>query len=156
MSATEIAILALMSVYALWRQSMQHAVSLGPARFKLALIYAGAGLVIGGYHLPPDRSSWLTLAGSLLASVGVGLLRGRYTRLWRDAQGQLWSQGTPLTITLFVLLVGGKFALGAWQYIHRQHPHGGFGEVLVMIALMLAMQSQIIWHRGRNDDLPVR
>lgn len=50
--------------------------------------------------------------GSLLASVMVGALRGRRTRLWQESDGRVFSQGTPVTVVLLLLLVGGKFALG--------------------------------------------
>lgn len=132
----------------MYRQSVRHEVS-ARARFKLAIIYAIVGIAAGGFYVPPDALSWITLALSLLASVVVGVARGRLTRLYREPDGRIYSQGTPLTIGLFLLLVGGKFALGAWLYFQQAHPHGGFGEILLMIAAMVAMQAQIVWHRAQ-------
>jgi len=147
MTTPQILILTGLTIYAVYRQSMRHEI-VGATRFKLALIYAAVGLAVGGYYLPPDTASWVALGGSLLASIGVGVARGRLTRLYPQPDGRVFAQGTALTIGLFLALVGGKFALGAWQAMHHAHPHGGFGEVLLMIAAMVAMQAEIIWRRA--------
>ncbi|HYP84145.1 hypothetical protein [Variovorax sp.] len=149
MSLTQVAVLLALSIYAIYRQSIRHPVAHGLARFKLAFIYAAVGLVVGGFYLPPDTGAWTALIVSLVASLVVGVLRGRGTRLWREADGQAFSQGTPWTIGLFLALVGAKFAFGAWVYLHHGHPHGGFGEVMLMIGLMVAMQAQIVWRRAQ-------
>lgn len=148
MTPIQILILVTLTVYAVYRQSVRHEV-IGRTRFKLAIIYAVVGLAAGGYYLPPDASSWVTLGVSLLASVVVGIARGKLTRLYLEPDGRVFSQGTALTISLFLLLVIGKFAFGTWQYFHQAHPHGGFGEILLMIAAMVAMQAQIIWQRAQ-------
>jgi len=80
----------------------------------------------------------------------TSLARGRWTRLHREPDGRVFSQGTPLTVGLFLLLVGGKFAWGTWQYLQHAPPHGGFGEILLMIAAMVAMQAEILWQRARR------
>lgn len=147
MTPPQILILLALTAYAIYRQSIRHEV-VGHSRFKLAIIYTVVGLAVGGFYLPPDATSWAVLLGGLLASVIVGVLRGRFTRLWREADGRVFSRGTPLTVGLFLALVGGKFAIGTWQYLHHAHPHGGFGEVLVMIGAMVAMQAQIVWQRA--------
>lgn len=149
MTPTQILILVALTIYAVYRQSIRHEV-VGRSRFKLAAIYAIVGMAVGGFYLPPDVNSWLTMGVSLLASVVVGVARGKLTRLYREPDGRVFSQGTALTISLFLLLVIGKFAFGTWQYLHQAHPHGGFGEILLMIAAMVAMQAEIIWQRARR------
>lgn len=148
MSGPQILVLLALTAFAVYRQSVRHEVE-GRTRFKLAIIYAVAGLLAGGFYLPPDGRSWLALLLSLSASVVVGVIRGRLTRLYREPDGRVFSQGTPVTIGLFLLLVAGKFAWGAWEYFQNDHPHGGFGEVLLMIAAMVAMQAQIVWRRAQ-------
>jgi hypothetical protein len=140
-------ILALV-VYAIIRQTQKHEV-VGSTRFKLAFIYAGVGILIGGFNLP--RTLWpiVFLGISLLLSVVVGIVRGRRTRVWRDADGTVWAQGTALTIGLFVGLILAKFVLGTIAYLRDISDDGGVGEVLVMIALMVGLQSQIVWRRAR-------
>jgi hypothetical protein len=141
-------ILALVA-YAIIRQSQKHEV-VGSTRFKLAFIYAGVGIVIGGFNLP--RTLWpiVFLAISLLLSVVVGIVRGRRTRVWRDdTDGRVWAQGTALTIGLFVGLIAAKFVLGTIAYLRDISDDGGVGEVLVMIALMVGLQAEIVWRRAR-------
>jgi len=73
--------------------------------------------------------------------------RGHYTRVWAEG-GRVFSQGTVFTITLFLLMVLGKFALGTAAYLAGVSDDGGFGNILLMIALMIAFQAQIIWRRA--------
>ena len=95
------------------------------------------------------------MAGASLAlSVTVGLLRGRLTRVWAEA-GHIYSQGTPLTVSLFLGLVLAKFGLGTLAYFAHAGQHGGIGDVLLMIAIMIAFQAQIIWRRARRLPPPV-
>lgn len=149
MDAWNYAIILALVVYAVIRQSQKHEV-VGSTRFKLAFIYTGVGLVIGGFNLP--RSLWpiVFLGISLLLSVVVGVVRGRYTRVWRDpVDGRVWAQGTALTIGLFVGLIVAKIVLGTIAYLRDISDDGGIGEILVMIALMVGLQAEIVWRRAR-------
>ena len=148
MTPTQMLILVAMTAYAIYRQSQRHEVT-GRARFKLALIYAATGLFASGWLLPPDKAGWIALCISVLASVLVGIARGRMTRVWREPDGRIFSQGTALTIALFGVLVAGKYAWGTWEYFQHAQPHAVFGEVLLMIAAMVGMQAEIIWRRAR-------
>ncbi|HVH22512.1 MAG TPA: hypothetical protein VNA11_08650, partial [Pseudonocardia sp.] len=85
----------------------------------------------------------------LVLSALVGLARGRWTRLWAQ-DGRVYSQGTPLTIGLFLGLIAAKFAIGTVCYFLHISDDGGFGEILVMIAVMIAFQAEIIWRRART------
>lgn len=147
-----IAILALLALtgYAIWRQTQRNEVN-GRGRFKLAIIYAVVGLAVGGFSRPDTAAEWGLLIASFALSVVIGLARGRLTRMWtqESPQGrQVFSQGTALTIGLFVGMVVVKFALGTWAYFAHISDDGGFGEVLLMIAIMVAFQAEIIWRRA--------
>jgi hypothetical protein len=164
MDAWNYVLILAMVAYAIVRQSRRHEV-VGSTRYKLALIYAGIGLVVGGFNLPRTPWSIAFFGISLLLSVVVGVVRGRLTRVWRDpADGRVWTQGTALTIGLFVGLIVAKFVLGAIAYLRDISDDGGVGEVLLMIAVMVALQAEIVWRRARvlgarrtpRDDLPVR
>jgi len=153
-----VALLALLG-YAVYRQTREQEIT-GASRFKMAVMYAVAGVVVGGFSRPHTLAEVLVLVASLALSVIVGLARGRLTRLWaRD--GRVFSQGTPLTIGLFLGLVAAKFAIGTACYFLNISDDGGFGEILVMIAVMIAFQAELIWRRaqalgaGAPDKTPI-
>jgi len=76
-------------------------------------------------------------------------MRGNLTRLSIEG-GKVFSQGSALTIGLFVGLVAFKFLLGTWLYFNHPQPHNGFGEILVLIAIMVVVQAQIVWVRAQK------
>lgn len=148
-----LAILALLALvgYAIYQQTQRHEIT-GAGRFKLAIIYAAVGLVIGGFSRPDTPAEWGLLAASLALSVVVGLARGRLTRMWvedRPDGRHVIAQGTAVTIGLFLALVAAKFALGTWAYFAHVSDDGGFGEVMFMIAVMVAFQAELVWRRAR-------
>jgi hypothetical protein len=147
MSPIEIVILLALTGYAIYRQTQRHELT-GRGRFKLAIIYAVVGLAVGGFSRPDTPAEWALIVGSLALSVVVGLARGRLTRVWAE-DGRLYSQGTALTVTLFLGMVAVKFGLGTWAYLAHVSDDGGFGEVLVMIAAMVAVQAELVWRRAQ-------
>ncbi len=110
MSPQEILVIVALTAYAIYKQSIRHPV-VGKTRFKLAVIYAIVGLAVGGFYMPPSASAWLILGLSLAASALVGVARGRLSKVWREPDGQVFVQGTPLTIGLFVALIAGPNAI---------------------------------------------
>jgi hypothetical protein len=148
-SPTEIIIILALTGYAIYQQTRQHQVT-GQNRFKLAIIYGVVGLIVGGIYLPRNAAAWGLLVLSIALSAGVGLLRGRKTRVWAAADGKVYSQGTVLTIGLFLGLVAAKFAIGTGAYFLHISDDGGFGEVLIMIAIMVAFQAELIGRRART------
>jgi hypothetical protein len=155
------AIVALLALtgYAIYRQSQRHEVT-GQGRFKLAIIYAVVGLAVGGFSRPDGAAEWTLLIVSLALSVAVGLARGRLTRMWTEPGPdgtRVWAQGTALTIGLFLGMVAVKFGMGVWAYFAQVSDDGGFGEILFMIAVMVAFQAEIMWRRalGMGATAPV-
>lgn len=113
------------------------------------------GLAVGGFSRPDGTAEWLLLIAGLVLSAVVGLARGRLTRLWveTDATGRhVYSQGTAVTIGLFLGLVAAKFALGTAAYFAGVSDDGGFGEILFMVAIMVAFQAELVWRRARAFD----
>ena len=141
-----VAILALVA-FAIYKQTKVSEVT-GPDRFKLPITYAIVGIVVGGFTAPHGLGAVALLAAGIALSLVVGLLRGRLTRVWRDA-GRVYARGTAVTIGLFLAMIAAKFGLGAVAYVANIDDGAGFGEILVMIAVMLAIQSEIVWRRGR-------
>jgi hypothetical protein len=150
-----LAIVALLALtgYAVYRQSQRHEIT-GKGRFKLAIIYAIVGLVVGGFSQPNSAAEWWLLIASLALSVVVGIARGKLTRMWVDGD-RVFAQGTALTIGLFIAMVIAKFGLGTWAYFAHVSDDGGFGEVMFMIAIMVAFQAELVWRRARALGAPV-
>ena len=149
MSPTETIIVLALTGYAIYQQTRKHQIT-GQNRFKVAIIYAVVGLIVGGINMPKNAGAWGLLVLSLALSAGVGLLRGHKTKLGAAADGKVYSQGTALTIGLFLGLVAAKFAIGTGAYFLHISDDGGFGEVLIMIAIMVAFQAELIWRRART------
>lgn len=141
------ALLALIG-YAVYKQTRRNEI-VGSSRFTLAVVYAVVGVVVGGFSRPDTTAETLVLVLSLALSVAVGLARGRLTRVWAE-DGKLWSRGTPLTIGLFLGMVAIKFAIGTACYFLQLSDDGGFGEILFMIAIMVAFQAELVWRRARD------
>lgn len=148
MTTTQILILIALTCWSVYKQTIRSEVH-GQGRFKMAKIYGIVGLVIGGFYLPADAIAWATVVISVGASALVGVMRGNLTRLTLE-DGKVFSQGSVVTIGLFLGLVAFKFLLGTWLYFNHPQPHNGFGEIIVLIAIMVGVQAQIIWLRTQK------
>ncbi|WP_312981331.1 hypothetical protein [Atlantibacter sp.] len=148
MTTTQIMMLIALTCWSVYKQTLRTEVN-GKGRFKMAKIYGIVGLVIGGFYLPTDAIAWATVVLSVGASALVGVMRGNLTRLTVE-DGKVFSQGNTLTIGLFLGLVAFKFLLGTWLYFNHPQPHSGFGEIIVLIAIMIAVQAQIVWLRAQK------
>ena len=148
MTTTQILMLIALTCWSVYKQTIRTEVN-GKGRFKMAKIYGIVGLVVGGFYLPTDAIAWATVVLSVGASALVGVMRGNLTRLSIEG-GKVFSQGSALTIGLFLGLVAFKFLLGTWLYFNHPQPHNGFGEILVLIAIMVAVQAQIVWVRAQQ------
>ena len=54
------------------------------------------------WHVPADLG---LLAVSAVISIGLGIWRGQTIRVWRDADGTWWRQGSALTLVLWGALI---------------------------------------------------
>ncbi len=148
MSTTEIAVIVAMVGYAVYKQTQVGEVR-AKGRFKLAIIYAAIGIAVGGFAMPHTATAIALLTLSVALSAVVGLARGRLTRMWVE-NGRVMRQGTALTVGLFLALVLAKFGIGTYEYLAGVRDTGGFGEVMVMIAVMVAVQAEIVWRRAQR------
>lgn len=149
MSPIEIAAIVVLTGYAIYRQTVVSVVATGN-RFKLAIIYGIVGLVAGGFALPHGTAGFGLLAAGLVLSAIVGVLRGYRTEVWMEPDGRIVCKGNAATIALFVGLVAAKFAMGVLAYFQDIQDGAGFGEIMVMIAIMVAVQSQIVYRRAQK------
>lgn len=149
MSPLEIVAIIALTTWAIYKQTIVAEVTAG-SRFKTAVIYGVVGLAVGGFDLPAGLAGWTMIVIGLGLSLVVGLLRGRHTRIWADEDGRVWRRGSALTVGLFLALIVVKFALGALAAIKGIDDGAGFGEVLLMIAIMIAVQAELIWRRAQT------
>ena len=151
MSATEIIIILALVGYAIYQQTRQHQV-VGPGqRFKLAIIYA---IDRSGRRRPAHAAALSPPVAFLLISLALSIVRRAPARPPDHASGPpptatSTARGPALTIGLFLGLVVAKFAIGAAAYILHISDDGGFGEILIMIAIMVAFRPQLSWRRAR-------
>jgi hypothetical protein len=159
MTPVELVLIVVLCGYAVYKQSQRHEVTGGGRRFKLAIIYGGVGLIVGGFYVPETSLEWVFFAASVAASVVVGVVRARFTHVWVDG-GHTYSQGTVVSISLFLALVLAKFALGTLAYFLDVSDDGGFGEVLILIGIMVGIQAELVWRRAQAmtaaADAPAR
>lgn len=149
MSPIEIATILALTGYAVYKQSRTTEVA-AAGRFKLAIIYGIVALCVGGFVVPNGYEGTSLLAASVLLSVVVGVARGLLTPIWVASDGRVMRRGTVLTVGLFLAMVIAKFAMGAFAEITHVPDGAGFGEVMAMIAIMVAVQAEIIHRRARG------
>lgn len=149
MSPTELVAILALTAYAIYMQTKVAEIKGGTGMYKMALIYGIVGLAIGGFNLPSGPWGWGMLVLSFVLSALVGLARGYRTNIWREADGRIFRKGNAVTIALFLALVASKFVLGTVAYFNHIDDGAGFGEIMVMIAIMIAFQAQIMWTRAQ-------
>lgn len=156
MNAIEIITVIALIAYAVYKQTHVAEVK-AKGRFTMALIYALVGIGVGGFVAPHGAASLALLAGSILLSVVVGVARGRLTRIWTTADGHILRQGTALTVGLFLGMIAVKFAMGTYAYLAHITDSSGFAEIMVMMAIMVAVQAEMIHRRALalRDTTPV-
>lgn len=147
MSPIEIVALLAMTGYALYRQTVVTEAK-GRGRFTIAIVYGCVAVAVGGFMLPSGGLGWTLLVLSLALSAVVGVVRGRRTDVWMEPDGRVVRRGNVTTVALFLGLIAAKFALGTVVYLTHIDDGGGFGEVLVMIAIMVAVQAEIVHRRS--------
>jgi hypothetical protein len=152
MSITEIVAIIALVGYAVYKQTHVAEVQ-DRGRFKIAIIYAIVGLCVGGIVTPHSPTATVLLVASILLSVVVGVARGRLTRVWAEPDGRVMRQGTTLTVGLFLGMIAVKFGMGTYAYLAHVSSDGGFGEIMLMMAVMVAVQAQMI--KNRADRLIV-
>jgi hypothetical protein len=98
------------------------------------------GLPSSTWHVPVDLG---LLAVGAVISIGLGIWRGQTIRVWRDADGTWWRQGSALTLVLWgALIVARGLLYGAGVAVgHREATN--LGAILVVLALSFAAQNAV-------------
>jgi hypothetical protein len=148
MNAIEITALIAAIGYAIYKQTHRAEVR-GAGRFTLAGIYGAVGIAVGGFVAPSGATAVVLLTTSILLSVIIGVARGRLTRIEIEPDGRVFRQGTALTVGLFLGLIAVKVGMGTFAWFEHLPESGGFGEIMVMMAVMVAAQAEILHRRAQ-------
>ena len=149
MSTTESLLIAVLVGYAIYKQTRVSELK-ARGRFNLAICYAVVGLCVGGIAVPHGGRAVGLFVGSFALSAIVGVARGRLTQVWVDSDGRVMRRGTAVTVGLFLALIVVKVGIGAYEFLAHIRSGAGFGEVMTMIALMVAVQAEIVFRRGSS------
>jgi hypothetical protein len=134
------------------------------ALVRLPLVYAAIGLVaFGTGHLDVSGGAGPYIALSAVLSIGFGVWRGAQVRVWKEADGSYFTQGTRLTLMLWAGLIVGKIAINVVGAAAGALPSTHAGEIFLFIAASFLAQNVIvarrtIWrgplHRRAGSPLP--
>ena len=148
-------VLAFLLPWSLYRQMHEHQVT-REGLIKLPLIFAAIGLL--GWTAqdnPTDAAAVAYMALSLGLSVALGVWRGAVIPAWRDAAGDWISKGNALTITLWIVLIAAKFAMGTVASITGWFPATGTSEVFLFLGISFAAQNLVVARRTIARDAVV-
>ncbi len=107
----------------------------------LVLAFFGIrGLPASTWRVPADLA---LLAVSAALSLGLGVWRGQTIRVWRDADGTWWRQGSVLTLALWGVLIVARGLLYGVGVAVGHRDASGLGAVLVTLALSFAAQNTV-------------
>jgi hypothetical protein len=128
-----------------------------PATIFLVLGVIGIAQIVDAWRAhAPVAGGIALLMLSLVVAAGFGVWRATSVRLWRDG-GQLWQQGTPLTITLWIVAIA--VHLGVDLVGHAVEPaHSAAAtsvtdtlsaSILAYIAISFGVQRVIVGRRAQ-------
>jgi hypothetical protein len=140
-------ILAVLLPWSVWRQMHAHQIT-SRGLTKLPVIFAAIGLLsLRHGDIPSTAAAAAAAAVSLAWSLGLGVARGALIPVWADDHGRWFSQGNRLTITLWIVLIAGKFALGTVASVTGWFPQTSAGEVFLMLGISFAAQNYVVMRR---------
>jgi hypothetical protein len=141
-------VLAVLLPWSIWRQMHQHAVT-RQSLIKLPVLFTGIGVLVQiGSPLPGGRAAALALMVSVAASVLLGVWRGAVIPVWRAENGAWMSHGNRTTITLWVVLIAVKVALGTFGSVTGLFGVETIGEVFMTLGLSFAVQNLVVARRS--------
>ncbi|RLV09765.1 DUF1453 domain-containing protein [Streptomyces griseocarneus] len=108
------------------------------------LAVRGPGLIDSGHQ----AASVGLLAGGVLAGLATGTAWAWTTRIWRDASGVLWAQGSRATGAVWIggmVLRIALYGAGALIGVHQ-----GSSAALLTVAAVLLARSGVLLHRARD------
>jgi hypothetical protein len=145
MNASTVADLLLIAAAVVWVLARQ--VQLARVKPRL-LVLAPLVLAFFGIRSLP-ASTWRVpadlalLAVSAALSLGLGAWRGQTIKVWRDADGTWWRQGSMLTLVLWGVLIVARGLLYGVDVAVGHREASDLGAILVTLALSFAAQNTV-------------
>ena len=145
MNASTVADLLLIAAAVVWVLARQ--VQLARVKPRLLLLAPLVLAFFGIRSLP--ASTWRVpadlalLAVSAALSLGLGVWRGQTIRVWRNADGTWWRQGSMLTLVLWGVLIAARGLLYGVDVAVGHREASDLGAVLVTLALSFAAQNTV-------------
>ena len=146
-SSANILIGLVVLAWLLWRQTQKRLVR-EDRKPTVLLILLVLGVVQLSTYLKTASTSAtviLLLVGSLVLAAGFGVVRAYSVKLWRQ-DGQLWRQGTWLTIVLWVVGIGVHIGLDVLFDSSAKGLSGA--SILLYLAVSLGVQRLVVQSRA--------
>ncbi len=89
------------------------------------------------------------LVVSLIFSAAMGYFRGISMKVWADQSGQVWRQGTPLTLGLWLLTIAVRIGLDLIENVAFNIDVRS-GGIWLSLAITLGIQTVISQQRARG------
>lgn len=145
MNASTIADVLLIGAAVVWVLARQVQVARVKPRLlvlaPLVLAFFGIrSLHASTWRVPADLA---LLAVSAALSLGLGVWRGQTIKVWRDADGTWWRQGSVLTLVLWGVLIAVRGLLYGVGVAVGHRDASDLGAVLVTLALSFAAQNTV-------------
>ena len=133
----------------LWRQTQKRPVREDRKPTVLLILLVLGVLQLSTYFKSASSSGLVVglLVGSLVLAAGFGVVRGYTVRLWRQ-DGQLFRQGTWLTIVLWVVAIGVHIGLDLLIDGNAKGLSGA--SILLYLAVSLGAQRLVVQSRANH------
>jgi hypothetical protein len=109
----------------------------------------------GAYSTLKNTDPVATWDDAVFATVGLalavvlGVLRGSFVRLWRDAEGQIWARGSAALLALWVASIGVRTGLAVAASYFGVPAAASAGESMLFAAATIGAQNVVMWVRAQ-------
>ncbi len=117
-----------------------------PAVLVVLAIRDGGGL-IDAHH---QDAAVALLGAELIVGALMGLLWATTTRVWTDAEGKAWAQGTKASIGVWLLGIAAR--IGLYGIARAAGVHQSSATVLLAVAATLLIRQGVLIWRARAVD----
>jgi hypothetical protein len=137
------------------RQLRPRQVSAGGRWWLIPAVLVVMGVRDGGLIDPAHQELALgLLAAELIVGAAMGVVWAMTTRMWTEADGTVWSQGTKATIAVWVLGIAIRMALYGVAAAVGVHQHTG--SILLAVGATLLVRAGVLMRRATHVESSYR